>query len=422
MAPTATDTRTAEQVSQEALEAADKLTQLRNKPTDQRDDSWAKEVTETSNLLTDLDREFSVRSDVERYAIERAAWDHAVAHPDAPESRGPTTFGGNPDAETRSAGQQVIESDAYKEAVTRDGRFHDVEVRNLLTGDVAGSSNSNLFAPVGSPFLAPQSIRQRRLFVRDLMAVQQTGLNSVPYIKEFAALTNEEGATTVAEASAKPEVTMQFQSADAPVRKIAGWLQLTMEALQDAPTLAGYVNTRLGYMVLLREEEQVLAGNGTAPNLSGVSDQTAKQTQAGIANDLPGAVGLAMSKIENVDGFADGVAINPITFWTGVVKRFSTQMDVQYQTGNVLPYANGLNAILGLPAVRTRSLAAGNLITANWGLGATIYEREGVRIRTSDSHASTFISNITTVLAEERIALAFWRPDWFVVTTDQTFS
>lgn len=421
MSTTEQDTRTAQQVSQEAIETADRLIGLRAKPTDERSDTWEQEVRDTSNLLTDLDREYEARSHAERHAIEQAAWDHAVANPPTPESRGPSTFGGEPGGETRDAGTQFIESDAYENR-DANGQIDGVEVRNLLTGTIAGSSNSNLFAPVGSPFLAPQGVRQRRLFVRDLLSVQQTGLNSIPYIREFAALTNEEGATTVAEASAKPEVAMKFASADAPVRKIAAWIQVTMEALEDAPTLAGYINTRLGYMVLLREEEQVLDGNGTAPNISGITDQTAIQTQAGVANDVPATVGLAISKIENVDGFADGVAINPITFWTGVVERFSSQMDAQYQTGNVLPYTNGLNAILGLPAVRTRSLATGNLITGSWALGATLYERMGVTIRSTDSHASLFISNTVVVLAEERVALAIHRPDFFVRTTDQTFS
>jgi HK97 family phage major capsid protein len=56
---------------------------------------------------------------------------------------------------------------------------------------------------------------------------------------------------------------MEFTPALAPVVKIAAWIPVTEEILEDAPTLAGYINTRLAYMVDLREEAQIL--NGPAP-------------------------------------------------------------------------------------------------------------------------------------------------------------
>jgi hypothetical protein len=67
--------------------------------------------------------------------------------------------------------------------------------------------------------------------------------------------------------------------------------------------------------------------------------------------------------------------------------------------------------------IRTRGLAAGTAIVGNWRLGATLYERMAPTVRSTDSHASLFISNTLVVLAEERIALAVHRPDFFVETT-----
>ena len=67
--------------------------------------------------------------------------------------------------------------------------------------------------------------------------------------------------------------------------------------------------------------------------------------------------------------------------------------------------------------VRTRALAVNKAVVGNWSLGATIFERAGTTIRTTDSHASLFISNTSVILAEERVGLAVHRPDWFVTTT-----
>ena len=71
----------------------------------------------------------------------------------------------------------------------------------------------------------------------------------------------------MAEGVAKPEVVMQFVSDDAPVRKIAAWIPITTEIADDAPTLRGYIDTRLAYMLALREELEILSGNGISPDL-----------------------------------------------------------------------------------------------------------------------------------------------------------
>ena len=46
-----------------------------------------------------------------------------------------------------------------------------------------------------------------------------------------------------------------------------------------------------------------------------------------------------------------------------------------------------------------------------------IFDRMGVTVRQSDSHSDYFILNKVAILAEERLALAVFRPDYFVSTT-----
>ena len=398
-----------------ALSAASDLVDLRNKPEGERGDTYAQDLRSAVDRVHEADALFKVARAAEQYDVDAAAWQHALDHPQ-PEARGPHAAFVDGAPEQRTAGQEFTESEAYRSAIEAGRRdVPEVEVRNLLTSGSHGTG-SNLFVPVGSPFLSPGGIRQQRFFVRDVIPVVQTGLASVPYIRELNAATNETGATTVAEASAKPEVTMAFESADAPIRKIAAWIQATEEALSDAPTLRGYIDTRLSYMLMVREEAQVLSGNGTAPNISGITDQSGLQTQSAVADDLAGTVGLAIGKVENVDGMADGVAINTLTYWTGVVERHSTQFDGG-ATDSGLPFSNIPASIWGLPVIRTRALSSNKAIVGDWGRGATIFERMGTTIKTTDSHASLFISNTYVVLAEKRIGLAVHRPDFFVDTT-----
>nr|MBP7631261.1 phage major capsid protein [Acidimicrobiales bacterium] len=337
---------------------------------------------------------------------------------DLPEARGGEASGLSP-REARTAGDIVVNTADYLTEMRARGDQGGIEVRNLLESGNAFGSGSGAFVPVGSPYLSAQAVQQRRLFVRDLIPVQQTGLASVPYIQEVNGPTNETGAATVAEGSAKPEVTAEFTTVDAPLRKIAAWIQVTMEAMEDAPTLAGYINTRLTYMVLLEEEDQVLQGNGTAPNISGILDQANKGTQTATNNDVPATIADAAAKIELKDGFADGIAMNPGDYWASISERRSTNFDGESNgsSGTSIPFGAPPQTLWGLQVVRTRTLASLTAIVGCWSLGATIFEKGGVRIRSTDSHASLFTSNTEVVLAEKRTGLAVHRPDWFIDTT-----
>ncbi len=404
------------------VELGDKVRELRALPDNKRGDTYAADLR---GAVADLNAEnalYDIALKRERDEIERAAWEHALANPPKPEARGPqAAFLDTDERDFLSPGEQFVramKADDGRMEVRAMSEADGVEVRNLLTSSTS-SPAAGLFAPVGSPQLYVPP-RRRRLFVRDLLNVVGTNLGSVPYIREYNAATNETGATAVAEASAKPEVTMEFERDDAPIRKIAAWVQATEEILEDAPTVRGYIDGRLGYMLMLREEAQVIgvgAGGGNAPNIKGILDFTSSiQTASG---ELYDGVASSIGKIENVDGDADGVVVNPVDFWAAVSDRHSTFYDgaaFGIAAGNS-PFSNPQPTAWGIPVVRSRSVASGTALVGSWGMGATLFERAGVTIRTTDSHASLFVSNTWIILGEERVGLAVHRPDFFVKLT-----
>ncbi len=428
---------TSAELRAKCAEQANKVRDLRT-AAETGDDKALTDLKLATTTLISLDAEETSTRSREKAEMEAEIWAKSIdqAERDAknPSKRGSRdpdgAFADTGAGEFRTAGQEFVESEQYQRMLGEVGEggvrtllqknSDAIEVRNLLTGSSLGTSGSHELALIGQPFLHTPSLQRRRFFVRDLMSQASTNLQVIPYVQELNATTNETGAGTVMEASAKPEVTMQFTPAEAPIRKIAAWVQVTEEAFADAPTLRSYVDNRLAYMLAVEEEDQFINGNGTAPNISGILDQTGIQTQSAIAEDLAATIGLAAAKIENVDGFMDGVAINPITYWEGVVERHSSQMDGG-ATDAGLPFAEAPPRLWGAPVVRTRALAVDKAIPGNWQQGATIYDRLGTTIKSTDSHASLFISNTLVVLAEKRVGLAVWRPDWFV-NTDLSFS
>jgi HK97 family phage major capsid protein len=337
-----------------------------------------------------------------------------------PESRGPSA----PAPERhipRTFAERVTADEGYA-AFARSGKAgsdsFDIKVegsmfkRNLLES-TPGDNAGGYFIPILQP--EPPLVRQRRLFVRDLLTVTQTGLgNAIPYILEVNALALEGGASAVAEAGLKPEADMLWRQEIAPVRKIAAWIPMTTEIIEDAPTLRGYVDQRLLYLIALREEFEVLNGDGTGAHIKGIRNFAEKQLQAVVTGDFPATIGMSIAKIENVDGEADGVVCNPLDFWTSATTRHSSQFDNGFG-GNAPAVLSAMT--WGLPVVRTRGIESGKALTGAWRLAATLHDREQALIRVGNQHSDFFIYNKVAVLGEERVALANHRPDLFCEAT-----
>lgn len=393
-------TMTAEQLHEQLLENADRIRELREKPREERSANWSQDIRETRDIIYALDAEMR------------------VAEVQLPGPRAGTVGHESDVHEFRSIGAMFTEHQDFTQWVNAGARGNspgvDVERRNLLSTVV--SADGGALLPKGQPFISPGGISRRRLFVRDLIAGGSTTLNSVPYVRELSPRAYEGGASAVAEASAKPEVTFGFEPDDAPVRTIAAWVPVTMQVLEDVPTMRSYVDGRLGYMVLLREEDEMLNGPGTGARIRGIFNTTGVQTQANVV-DNPTSIGRSIAKIEVVDGEADGVAINPIDYWTMATTRYSTQYDGSFGDMSSSPFSAPPNTLWGLPVVRTRGVAQGKALVGSWRMGAQVFDRSTVSIRVTDSHSTYFTENKLVILAEARLALAVHRPDFFVQVT-----
>lgn len=404
-------------------EAVAKVSDLRNTNDSHRGDTFAADLKAATAEVLDLDALLRATQTSEAYDIQAAAWNNAITNPPAGESRGPsaafTDLGGR---QHRSVGHELVARDDYAEWAKDGGdrrmpplelarSLVSPEMRTLLDED--GGDNAAYLLPVGQP-IAPTP-RQMRFFLRDVLSVQSTGLSVIPYVRELNPATNETGATGIAEAAAKPEVVMEWEEDTAVVKKLAAWIPASMEILSDAPTLLGYVNTRLSYMLKVRETAQILYGNGLGPQMKGITLFSGIQTQGTVADDPAAVFAAAAGKVENVDGEANGVAQNPLDYWLMAAERHSTQFDGA-AVANV-PFSTPSATVWDMPVIRTRAVPQNSAIVADWAMGATLFDRMLTTIRQSDSHDDYFVKNKVAILAEERVALAVHRPDFFVSCT-----
>lgn len=248
----------------------------------------------------------------------------------------------------------------------------------------------------------------RPLRLAELVDRQTTSLGSVPYLIEAP---NLGVAAEVAEGAAKPEATFTFTEDSAPVRTIAHWVPITRQAAEDNSTLVGYVNGRLSYGLELRLDAQILNGNGTAPNLRGILQTS------GIGTYTPGAAEARVITLRKAITIAqlseyqpDTAVLHP-TDWQGI--ELDTDNNGAFRVSSN-PQNSLTPRIWGLNVVVTTAITVATYLVGAFKLGATLWERNGVRLLMSDSHGTNFTANILVLLAEMRAALTVWRPGAFV--------
>jgi HK97 family phage major capsid protein len=312
--------------------------------------------------------------------------------------------------------EEFAESRSYADFVSRG-------LNGSAVVDVQGVTGSELAmratvlstdSPSRNPYL-PGILEPayRPMTLLDMVDRQTTGLDSIPFIQETTADPGA-GATEVAEGAAKPEVATTLAEADSPVRTIAAWLNITRQAAEDKPTVAGYLQGRLGFKVLHRLNSQILNGNGTAPNLRGILNTVGINTYApGAAEARIISIRKAITQCQVDEYFPETVILSPGD-WELV--ELSTDSAGQFRVSPNVQQAM-TRTIWGLAVIVDTIVAFGTAVVGAFRLGATLWERHGVRILMTDSHASNFTSNILTILAELRAALTVWRPSAFCKVT-----
>jgi HK97 family phage major capsid protein len=257
-----------------------------------------------------------------------------------------------------------------------------------------------------------QPLMYKRLTVRDLLATGTTDSNSVTYMKETL-FTN--AAAAVAEGAAKPESALAFDQVVDLVQKIAHWLPVTEEMLEDVPQIRSYIDARLQLGVELTEEDQLLNGSGTPPNIMGILNRVGlTPTVPRGTNTNVDAIFQAMMAVFNASYvMPDAHVINPANWQTIALSKDTTG---NYLAGG--PFAGTLSPTLwGLPVAVTPSIVAATALTGSFKSSAQIFDRGGMRIEVSNSHQDFFIKNLVAIRAERRLALAVYRPAAFGTAT-----
>lgn len=315
--------------------------------------------------------------------------------------------GGNPEP-VKSIGRQVIESEAFKGFEGKKGQ----SARIKIDGEFGLKAITSVPASAG-PMIDPQRLSgvvplaRRRMTVRGMLAQGRTNSNAVEFVRELVVTNN--AAVQATEGAGKAESDITYELKDAKVATIAHFIKVSKQAMADAEGLASQIDGRLRYGLAFREELQLLLGSGTGGNIRGlVTAATAFSTPiaAGVitAPNRMDVLRVAALQASVAEYQASGFVLNPID-WTTIelTKDGEYRYIIGYPGGELGP------TLWGSPVVATNAMTANNYLTGAFDQAAQIFDREEPEVLLSTEDGSNFTTNMVTVLAEERLALAIYR-------------
>ena len=339
-------------------------------------------------------------------------------------------------ARVKSLGLTVVESPEFKSLLGSfpEGRVpaksrvqsSPISVKSLFTG--ASSTSAGAFV-VNERTDIVEMLGRKPLTIRSLVSNRRTTSDTVEFVQETShtnaaavvaeatssaaptATAGNGGAVTFTNASGggyKPEGAWAFAVVSAVVKTIAEWVPVTKRALADVAQLEGLINQELQADIVEAEEDQILNGNGSGENFTGITATSGIQTQA-WSTDLFTTIRKGVTKARTVGRVnPTALVLNPAD-----AERIDLAQDGndRYYYGG--PQAIGQRTIWGVPVVESESQTEGTGLLGDFSK-AVIWDREQTTVTMTDSHADFFVRNLVAVLAEERLAFGVTRPTAFV--------
>lgn len=329
-------------------------------------------------------------------------------------------------AKTGSLGERFVKSNEFSDWLKtfpngqpgEKSRVHSPPVGFGGMKDIFGSTDATdgLIPPDRRGLL--DGLLFRPFTVRDIITNGSTDSDVVEFVRENAKTNN---AAPVAEASGtsggdggsdvagiKPESSFSLEKVTTNVRTIAHWVPATKRVLSDAGQMRTLIDNFLRSGLDEELEDQIVLGNGTGENFTGLSNTAGVQAQA-FDTDLLRTARKARTKVKTVGRAVPTAYLLHPTDW----EAFDLLKDDQgrYYFGG--PAEMGMPKLWGLPVVESEAVTQGVGYVGDFHK-AVLWDRQQATVQISDSHADFFVRNLVAILAELRAAFGVIRPAAFV--------
>lgn len=305
---------------------------------------------------------------------------------------------------------------AYKERTGAKG----FEVELKAVGDMSAANT------VGSYFVTPDvvpgvtTLPYEEVHLRNILPVGSTNSNVIRYVRDLG---GEGGPGMVAQGGTKPQIDRDLQIFDANVRKIAVWFRVPEEMIDDIPYLQSFL-TQIGLEEVMQyEDAQILYGDGTGQNLSGLFTNASNFTGAGFSSvDDPNEFDVirasrAILRKRKLGGPLVAL-VSPDSYFDMTTRKDSTNNYLFLGGGNGINLTNPQVTPTGLYVdgirIEEHTAIQDDDFLVFQPRSAAIFDRTGTTVRFYDQDQDNAIKNLITIVIEKRLALPIYRPLGFV--------
>ncbi len=256
------------------------------------------------------------------------------------------------------------------------------------------------------------------LLIANLLDRQTSDGTTLEYMRDISGPQSTwNAAAVVAEGGDKPKSgPFSFDLITTTLKTVAHWVPITRQAADDNSQLMGYINGRLTYGLEYKLDREILTGNGTTQMQGILTTSGIGAYQPGSGNTDSKLITVRKAKTQGELALypPDAIVMNPLD-WQDI--ELDTDANGQFRVITTVTDSGAPMRIWGLTVVTSVAMTAGTALLGGFRMGATLWERQGITILMTDSHADYFTANTLVILAERRANVAVHTPAAFVKIT-----
>ena len=290
--------------------------------------------------------------------------------------------------------------------------FEEAEVKAVADMGMANIVNLAVADTTYKPGIITQP--NTKVHMRQIINVGSMDNSSITYLRE----TGHEGAPAAwtENSGQKAQIDMDLIEVRLDAEYIAGWVRVSRKLLDDISAFRSFLQMRLMELYFDAEDAQILNGNNTSPNLTGLLTNASILSTASTV-DVEKIID-AVAQLESTKYTATGIVMHPRNFYT-IAKNKATGSG-EYDLPGIVVIQGGQLYVAGIPVYKTTAIAAGTFLVGDFSQGCQLLVRENPRIEFFDQDRDNVITNKITVRIEGRAGLAIYQTGAFVKGTIAT--
>lgn len=315
--------------------------------------------------------------------------------------------GGSDAIHAKSVGEYYVQSmqTAGFDVKSAIAHGYEVECKANTDTNVEGAPSTGYTPYLTQTDTEPARPYQRPLVVADLFstgAITGTVLQ-YPVFDEL-----EGNAKMVEETGAAPQVHWKDPTwKQDKIGKVASFFGISEDMMEDLSWVIGEINDAAQYDLKLQEETQLLSGDGSENNLTGLFNRGIQTMDKDELSDADRLSKAALQITTTTNFQADAYVLNPLDFWKLTIAKDAN--------GNYLNLTDGAK-LWNIPTVATAAITEGTALVGAFK-SAKVLRKGGLVVKMTDSDTDDFLHFKQKCRVSERLGLQVKYPKAFVKVT-----